>query len=321
MPTTDNIKFSVASIRRRKSAWGEISHYLQVVEQTNLWSENANSFSEWMRAHSQFFEVKESTLWRYLTAGRYYNQLRERLSGVQYSYPPLEQLSSKISPENIEILSKIERVAPPNVFTPLAHNVIDGTVKRSELRRLWLNFRPVLLGKTARGRDVTPPKFNPIDLMQRNTLMESMFFNALEVSDGEWLGIEQLNIYKVFTHVKPLYKIQPKITIEMDAVILSQDKVSGQIMLHVVEVSSSNSFLTPLKLKKLEEQSKYCHRLWITVDQVNFLDQLHQIPSYIGLLTIEHNHLHVVKAATESTHIATHTEELANALLLKAINY
>jgi hypothetical protein len=317
LPTQTNIQFTSASLRRKNSSWGEISQYLHLVEQSSLWSETSTSFTEWLISHSLFFGIKESTLWRYLTAGRYYNQLREKLSTEQYTCPPLNQLPPQISPENIEILSKIERVVPSDFFTSLAHGVLAGSVKRAELRNIWQNFRPVLLGKTARGRGVESPKFNPINLLQKNNMTESMLFNALFSSDGQWTGVSKPDVYKVFTHIKPLYKQRPEVTVEMDAVVLIQDKATGQIMLHCIEISS---IVSMQKLLSLEEQSKYCHRMWIALDKA-MLPELHAIPDHVGILAIEGGLLDVVRPASNSPHTGTHTEELSNALLLKTLNH
>lgn len=135
----DFLAREIAALTQGQSrSWAHIGYLLDRIDQTDYWRNEAKSFTEWLKGHAESLGLKESTLWRYLTAGRYYIKLREALTGRGVSCPPLGELPDKVSPENLELLSKLARVAPDNALQRLAEQVISG-------------------GGTPRPRAVRPP--------------------------------------------------------------------------------------------------------------------------------------------------------------------
>lgn len=65
---------------------------------------------------------------------------------------------AKTTPEQVEILTKISTVAPPDVVRALEEKMINGETTRQELRDVWKAYRPAKEGKTERGRK---PKKQP----------------------------------------------------------------------------------------------------------------------------------------------------------------
>lgn len=116
-----------AVLRGDARTWAEIGRLLGSVEMHGLWREEAGSFTEWLRRFAQQLGKRgESSFWRYLTAGRYYIELRKQLLSRNVQCPLLQDLPERVSPENLELLSKLERVAPPDVMHNLSERVVAG---------------------------------------------------------------------------------------------------------------------------------------------------------------------------------------------------
>ena len=99
-----------ALVQRRTSSWALIGMILDQVDREKYWARDARSFSEWMRSFAPRIGMNESSLWRYLSASRYYQKLRKDLDlGKDRS---LARLAESVSAENLELLEKLERVVP-----------------------------------------------------------------------------------------------------------------------------------------------------------------------------------------------------------------
>ena len=89
----DFLAREIAALTQGQSrSWAHIGYLLDRIDQTDYWRNEAKSFTEWLKGHAESLGLKESTLWRYLTAGRYYIKLREALTGRGVSCPPLGEL-------------------------------------------------------------------------------------------------------------------------------------------------------------------------------------------------------------------------------------
>lgn len=184
-----------ALVRGKPRSWAQVGWVLDQAERTGYWEGRAQSFSEWLTSTSSKIGMKDSSLWRYLTAGRYYQKLRETLQGRNIPCPPLEKLPETISPESLEILAKIERAAPKTLFEDVGERVLCGSVTRHELREIWKTYRPVLEGRTARGRGMTAPRINPGDERQLEMQKEATALTALMSAGPEWTGIKDAQFY------------------------------------------------------------------------------------------------------------------------------
>jgi len=292
--------------------WSEIGRLLASVELHGLWRTNANSFTEWIRYFAQQFGKREGSYWRYLTAGRYYVELRKRLLNHDIQCPELQNLPDRISPENLELLAKLERVAPPDVIFGLAERVVAGVATRAELRDAWCVFRPVLAGRTARGH-VEVPRYDPDNPMQRDSLLEAMVFRALAESAGRWLENNNCSIYHLFSDVELMkYKGSNKRYV-LDALIITGSKVSGELVFHGIEVVGIISQQTQ---KKLHDFMQLCDFVWASVHE-HLLEQTKpEIPNGVGILVANGPKIYIVRQAVK---MDVQGCDLAKSLLIKML--
>jgi len=59
-------------------------------------------------------------MWRYLASARYFETLRDDLTKRGIACPQLVDLSTTVSPENLELLAKLERAAPSEAYMEIA---------------------------------------------------------------------------------------------------------------------------------------------------------------------------------------------------------
>ena len=318
--TPDSVRNELTAIaNQERRTWGQISAFLHAFEQSGHWKNDASSFTDWIARHARSLHAVESTLWRYLAVGRYYNKLRPQLLARHVVAPPLEELSSKFSPESFEILSKLERIAPYETFTDLADGLMQGRVTRAMLRSTWETFRPVLEGKTARGRGVPIPRFDPENPAQFQSMFESMVIRTLSQSNAVWLGGGEQDQVELFVHVGPLPAQAPLKSVEIDIVLMVSHSPSKEIYFSGVEVSGPFRKST---IPKLEAQAQYCDLMWIAVPEY-LADYADIAPRYIGILTITGSSIKVIRHAMPHLNplpqSARKTGDLAKLLLRRAL--
>ena len=105
-PDLVRAEFDAISRQERRS-WGQVRTFLNTFELTGLWRNEAESFTEWLARNALTLHYSESTLWRYLTVGRYYNKLRPKLLVRNVDAPALEELTAGL----VEVLHRGQRVA------------------------------------------------------------------------------------------------------------------------------------------------------------------------------------------------------------------
>jgi len=307
----------LSALRRNEArAWGQIGHLLNKVEQSGYWRNDAHSFTEWVTAQSKAFGLKKGTFFRCLTAGRYYEVLRKKLVNEKNNVPLLDKLPDSVSPENLELLSKLERVTPPDLFQDLARKTLSSTITRTELRTIWQAYRPILAGRTAQGRGVSAPQFNPADRRQYASLLEAQVLTALTSRSTGWSGIKSPALYEVFMEVTPEFKQQSHYAFAFDAIVLIRDNPASPIIVHGIEVTSG--FALGIT-SKLNDRAPFCDRLWIAVHEEAKIQQK-EVPDYVGILRLSNQELHVERPTQSCAVSGTRTEELIIGLLLKVLH-
>jgi len=296
--------------------WPHLSCLLDAIDETGYWIDQAKSFTDWLKHNAVKFHLKESTLWRYLVVGRYYCDLRKQFARVKLENPPLEDLPGHVSPEKLELLSKLARVAPRDFFEPVIGMVLKNEITRDELRDRWRAFRPALRGKTARGRGVLPPLINMKNQGEYRSVLEAMVINALQASGPHWLGSDRAFMYEVKMHVKPDYSDASARMIRyiFDAVALFKRDRFAQMQIHGIEIGPLFSHRT----ERLYEMAGHCDFLWIVTHREHrSLSNRVNIPDFIGLLDAEDGNITVVR---EPSRCETNCEDfsaLLKGLLIK----
>jgi len=302
--------------------WPYVARCLDEVEKTEYWAGTASSFTEWLKKNEGKLGSKESTLWRYLVVGRYYQDLQKQFSRVNLDYPPLSELPAHVSPEKLEVLSKLARVAPRDFFEELMYQVLDNTITRDDIREKWNAFRPALKGKTARGRRVLPPSVNIKNQDEYESIQEAMIINAIKAAGSSWLSDQKPQMYKVQMHVA-LNKSSPVQRPLFPAVVLYKEGESKDLEIHGLETMRHFVFNKNI-LKRLEYLSEYCDYLWVVKNKDDpnivrngFVEE--HYPKYVGLMMIDGPDISIVRQALSCYQDYKKANELLKALLLKEV--
>lgn len=301
-----------ASVEERP--WSQVGSLLNQVEVTNHWHGKASSFSDWLRSFAQTIGLGEASLWRYLASARYYEKLQQTLNGRGVPCPPLKDLPAKVSPESLELLSKLERVAPNEQLQSIAARVVNGAITRAELRRTWEAYRPALAGRTARGKGVDAPTIDPYDTVQFQSVLEAQIITTLSSADPAWTGIIKPECYEIFHNVQPEFAQSERERFEFDAVVVSRAKKFDQLDFHVIEIRG-NHVANPKVGALLERQFQYCHFFWLALDARSQGTGSHVLPDSVGLLVAKEGSIRVLRPAKRF--LGERTGELAKGLLIK----
>lgn len=297
-------------------SWSQIGHLLDQVEKTSFWQGQAASFSEWLRTFAPTLGLGEASLWRYLASARYYEKLQQTLYGRGVSYPRLEDLPSNVSPENLELLAKLARVAPDEVLQSIAVRVVNGAITRAEMRRTWEAYRPALAGRTARGTGVEVPTVDPDDPKQFDSVIEAQVFTALTLTDPAWIGINSPQIYEVLHRIGPEFARSEPEQFEFDAVVITRATKSDSLEFHGIEIRGSHVLNQNLG-RLLQIKTPYCHYLWLARDARSHGIDDYDLPADVGLLVAQGNAIRVLRQAQRSS--GERTGELAKGLLLQKL--
>ena len=295
--------------------WVSISRYILEVDQNGSWSPVHRTFTDWLVELSSKLSLAESSLWRYYRAGKYYQALRKNLITKGVDTPAFELLGKKVSSENLEILEKIERVAPDKVFIDLATRVIKCAIKRNELRSAWVAYRGALEGKTARGVGVSTPKVDLANKLQALRVNEAEVLTAFNGSSKRWTSFSEPFIFRMVPKVRIKKGGEECGSHEIDAVILFQGDSNTEIELFVIEIKSHNGLNT--KYDSLVNQEPYFDRIWVAFHQFNKTHGIRSIPQHIGVLALDHGGFKLIRGAEHSPLMGSKSIEVAKILLGK----
>jgi len=299
----------------RRESWGQLACVLNCAERVDYWRDTAASFTEWLEGLSTTLGVKPATLWRYLSAGRFYNSMRKELLAEGISAPPLEGLPDSVSPENLELLAKLRRVAPQEVTDPIAAKVLTGAITRADLRSTWQVYRPALGGRTARGRGVEVPKLDSEDTWRLDSLREAEVFTSLKYGSRAWTGTATPHSFHIYLKVRPELGPDDQTTIEFDAVVAVRSKAEGPLVLHGFEIRSELSPYLAQGVNFWKVATPFCDRLWTAVHETTLGIDGDVVPTYVGVVVARAQAITVLRAATVDEKLGTRSGDLAKGLL------
>ncbi len=313
----DSIHFS-AMLAGEARTWAQIGFLLHQGDETGIWKEEYNSFTDWLKKLSVALNLREASLWRYLAAYRYYLELHANLRKRSILCPEPVKLPESVSPENLELLGKLSRVVPAEMLPSLAQRVLSGNVTRAELRQLWAAYRPALAGRTARGKGVSVPRVSPGNPTQYQSILEAQIFATLSSSGAQWTGISKPAYVEFFMGAKPVFTEGEKHRFEFDAVIMVGQSKHAPPTFHGIEIRGMPYFGPAEKF--LLPRIPFCDYLWVaTTVPDHGLRREMNIPDYVGLLVVSDGMIEVKQYPRHLPESGTKTGDLAKGLLLRSV--
>ena len=299
-------------------SWGQLAGLVDRVERSGYWQGKGASFTDWLEGLSSTLGLRPATLWRFLSAGRFYASLRHELLEGGISAPPLEELPNTVSPENLELLLKLRRVAPREVSEPIAARVLSGTITRADLRSTWQAYRPALGGRTARGRGVKPPKVDMKDVRHFNSMVEAEVFTGLKYGSKTWTGTANPHTFQIYMNVKPEFGPYDKFRFQFDAVVAVRCSAEDPLILHGFDIRSEFSLYAERSINFFELASPFCDRLWTAIHETTQGLGEDVAPECVGVVVARSQSIRVLRGASGSGNLSSRSGDLAKGLLFSA---
>jgi hypothetical protein len=234
------------------------------VEEDQLWQGEAKSFTAWVKDLAEKAGVPERMLWRYLRAGRYYNDLRDGTDPELAAMPALGEAPCKADPESLELLEKISRVAPAEKIAELAKNTVAGDSTRQELRDVWKDYQA-----SAPDADQDDPD-NP-----GKTLMTDIR-QALRASRGRFLDASERHQWTLHAKVSVAASCFDAVGVELAT---PEQPRPG---LHGVQIAVEASAFE--LEQRWAEAAAYVDTLWLAVPAALSQQAQAQTPSWVGVV-------------------------------------
>lgn len=298
------------SAGRSDPSWGSLAAQMLELEGREGWRPTAGSFTDWVQQLGKKIDRTPASLWRYLSAGRYYQQLSSKLMAQGLRCPLLSELDDDISPEALELLEKISRVAPRNALHQLERRLIRGELTRQTLRQFWETYRPVLEGKTARGRDVSAPKYNARDPQQAMSMLEAECVMSLRRARAKWAGHANAHRYRLFTHVSLPWASGRRS--EADVIAIIQGEPDGPLEVHGLEVSSVHTIPAKEILRVLSEHVDFT---WLVVPEPIPASIAASVSESVGILVARGGKIDVMRKAKAVRRELSPSDQLVRQLL------
>jgi len=288
---------------KQKRGWGEIALVLLEAEAAGSWRNQADTLSDWVTSVAQTLDLGEASVWRYLSSARYALELHGVWLG-QASEEDLIDMLNQASPENLELLSKLERVAPPEMFAELKQQVLRGSMSRAKLRAAWQDFRPALGGRTAQGVGKATPRVDLSDPEQQAAVFRGLALTAL-TNFAELLSERAPHAYMLFKDVG----FDPAVV--FDAVCAVQQTEWSKPTLHGIVIARDGKVPSDLRLR-----AEYADATWF----ITAGDVTPALPRGVGHVSLSNNELRVVFSAMVTTPDAAKSEYLLRAVLLRVLS-
>ncbi len=287
---------------KQKRGWGEIALVLLEAEAAGSWRNQADTLSDWVTSVALSLDLGEASVWRYLSSARYALELHGVWLG-QASEEDLIDMLNQASPENLELLSKLERVAPAEVFAEMKDQVLTGKISRAKLRAAWQDFRPALGGRTAQGVGKATPRVDLSDPEQHAAVFRGLALTALA-------NFAQL-ISDHTLHASLLLKDVGYPPVVFDAVCAVQKTEMSKPTLHGIVIAADGKVPSDLKLR-----AEYADATWV----VTASGVTPPLPRGVGHVELSENELMVVSSAMVTTPDAAKSEYLLRAVLLRVLS-
>lgn len=260
--------------------WGVLGLLIESVDYHNSWGVEYESFTEWMRALAKKLDKKEGSVWRCKTSFIYFLNSQKKLVEYGLAIPNLYDLSKQVSAENLEILSKIEAVAPDDVLHHLYEKVYSGTIRRMDLRDTWLIFRSEVKEKIPNRRNGKSSKSTLRSKKTKLFVPKSSMMNAVKEEFNKIIEVDKTDIYRF------LLNFEIKKNYFLDAMIVVKFK-RKEINLHIIY--TIESYITEERIERIESRAEYGDYLWIVCDRNNVdSDEILRIErlDFVGIINV-----------------------------------
>lgn len=275
--------------------WPAYALLMLSVEYQRYWELDNKSFSGWLKYFSKISGKSISSCWRFMSSAKFYDELSRNLTIDGKQCPRIGVLNESVSPENLEILSKLEAVLPKSDFVKLAWRVIENDVTRKEVREIWKTFRPMLEGKTKRG--LKERVTTTINLERQNaTTHDYYLIQDFLLSQGKWLNLPEPHSCMQFKDFVISGKIGAhQFDFIIEVMIMTVSKYKKEMNFHLVD------YLEMINKDLVDKITSLCRKVnnyWVIGLKGNLMERIGELPDEVGVIFYVNGTIEVYKQAT-----------------------
>lgn len=275
--------------------WADTFILMRRVRDEELYTNDYESFTQWVNALADRNHYHQSTLWNRFNAGNTYAEYAERKKKAGQEVKPIEQVN--ISPDTIALVGTIANRSKDTKYADeLMDKALEHDLSRQDLRDVNRKIRDEH-GRVSRniGRNVENK-----EIFVTANMMVSAFQN-----DTSWLAADHRHrkndFYKVFTelHVHSGTTIHAR---RMDECILEnitdEHALSNHVNIHCIENKVSKNDL--IRDHKMGEYADYGDYFWLCIPE----ELIEVAEAYVaqgwGILIVDDNkNIHVARKAAK----------------------
>lgn len=265
-----------------KKSWIRIYELMEEVDRESLYQAEYRSYTAWVNSLAERFKVHVSLLWSRKKAGKVYSEYAARMAKRGVEVAAIESIS--VSPDNFVL---VEKIAGRNadVADDLIQKVVDGDLKRSDLKNAWAMAR---YEREERGEKATfsngyerKKAMESKESTESNKATATDIVLALSKSSGDWLKkcygddvYVNLNVGVIKKDCR--HRLLTEFAVQtgssrharrIDALVVETYSVEDQysVGLHGIEIKVSKSDLK--RDHKMQEYADYCDYFWIAIPE------------------------------------------------------
>jgi hypothetical protein len=286
MPT--NIKKDIRALESGELDWAHASLILIRIRDNELWRPEASSFSDFLKQLSIKTHRKINTYWRTIGSGEYY--LRAQKKRPFLKLPALATIGKSVSPENLELIEKIARVAPDAMIDEFLLGLVDGKIGRTRLKNTWDIFRNAV--EKTENIYIRRKDFKQPQKAKKSFIVDALLVSELLKLGSKWCCQVTPEVYKFFSYVRVSAKaLGVHYLLFIDAVAVVQEQSGGEVEIHGVFAASMNEeegMGWNLRENELTAYRQFLDRSWIAVLGPVEEEIVATIPAHAGVIEITH---------------------------------
>jgi hypothetical protein len=256
--TPGDAKDLYKSIVKTDAPWAVYGILIESYHHFGMWRSEADNFTQWVRDFAEIAGKKEASLWRYKASVVYFLSSAAKLAKYQIEISDFYDLSKKASPENLELLLKLERVVPEHELEDLYQKVYTGSIRRVDLRDKWIIYRALIGEKTAKGRNVKNKRYFTKDA--KSSIKLSNDLNLLRDEFHNLINVSKQNIHRFYID----YEIDGKDLQSSSIVKFDKEEI------HVHAFYKVEGIVTDARKHSFEFYQSYADFFWIVCDDVHY---------------------------------------------------
>lgn len=275
-----------------RSSWMRVSELITYVETNKAWRDNFQSFSAWIRHLAAISKVHESIIWQRKKAGEIYRRYQDRATRSGKMTPKMSEI--QVSPENLILAEKIGQGVGA-ATDGLIDKILDGELKRSELKSAWQSVKRV---REENGEKASAVTRHDIIEVNETALIASDISIAL--TNSGWIR-NFSSIYNPIStiHGKRIYRAVPEFPVltgssrdsrRIDLLVAENYTLEKPYNLntHAIKIEVSQSDLK--SNHKASEYSNIVDFIWVAVPSELSEVTIESAMQDWGIIAIDENH-------------------------------